>query len=451
MAFGEISNLTNRVREAFHGEGLRAKVLSGSFWSSSAFGIQKIIQFASNLILTRILAPEMFGIMVLVHVVIFAVEQFSDIGVHPAVVRSKRGNDPEFLATAWTVQVIRGVVLMVAACVIAWPYAVFYEQEILFLLICACSVSSVFRGSTSIHLVTFNRDLRLKRILVMDVVCHAIGATSTIVLALILESVWALAIGSTLGSAIRLIASYLMFPPGPHRFRLERAALQELLSFGVWITLATLFTFMGNRGLSAVHGIYVDLEILGLISIGGTIAWVLGELVDKILTQVGYPALSRVARDEPDRMTEVVRRIRRPVLIVSIPSFVVLCLLGQPIIEFLYDPRYAQAGVFLSIAALNGAIRILPMFFQKAMLAEGNSRGHFHMMGLSAALRVGCACGGFILGGPIYMLAADGIALVLVYIATLIVTRQRNYTDFLLDVPCFTAIGLTYYWLLSSL
>ena len=67
------------------------------------YGASAGIRFVSNLLITRLLIPEQFGIMALVNVFISALYLFSDIGVGPNIIQSRRGDDPLFLNTAWAV------------------------------------------------------------------------------------------------------------------------------------------------------------------------------------------------------------------------------------------------------------------------------------------------------------------------------------------------------------
>ena len=56
--------------------------------------------------------PEAFGIMALVNVLIQGLTMFSDVGIEPAIVQHRRGDEPRFYNTAWTVQILRGFVLL---------------------------------------------------------------------------------------------------------------------------------------------------------------------------------------------------------------------------------------------------------------------------------------------------------------------------------------------------
>jgi O-antigen/teichoic acid export membrane protein len=79
-----------------------------------------VIRFGSNLIITRLLLPEHFGLMALVTTFLVGLALFSDTGVGPNIIQNPKGEEPIFFNTAWTVQAIRGVLLWVVA-VACWP------------------------------------------------------------------------------------------------------------------------------------------------------------------------------------------------------------------------------------------------------------------------------------------------------------------------------------------
>ena len=58
-----------------------------------SFGGDNVLRLASNLILTRILFPEAFGLMALVQVVLASLSMLSDLGIFSAIVQNKRGDD----------------------------------------------------------------------------------------------------------------------------------------------------------------------------------------------------------------------------------------------------------------------------------------------------------------------------------------------------------------------
>jgi len=88
-------------------QSLKQRVLRAGGWNFAGYGLGQVIRLGSNLIMTRLLVPEMFGVMAIATMVTVILGMLSDIGLRQNIVRSPRGDDPAFLDTAWTVQVLR--------------------------------------------------------------------------------------------------------------------------------------------------------------------------------------------------------------------------------------------------------------------------------------------------------------------------------------------------------
>ena len=69
--------------------------------SWTAFGTfsAQIIRVAGTLIMTRLLVPEMFGIMALVLTVHLILHNLLDVGLRPAMIQSRRAEDSDFANT----------------------------------------------------------------------------------------------------------------------------------------------------------------------------------------------------------------------------------------------------------------------------------------------------------------------------------------------------------------
>src|SRR5262249_46285624 len=115
--------------------GVKKAALSGAVWTILGYGGVQGFRFLSNLLLTRLLAPRLFGLMALVNLFILGLHMFSDFGILQAVIHSPRGDDPDFLNTAWTLQVLRGLALWLGSALIAWPLSHFYGEPALLWLI----------------------------------------------------------------------------------------------------------------------------------------------------------------------------------------------------------------------------------------------------------------------------------------------------------------------------
>jgi len=68
---------------------LASKASAGAVWTVVGQGGDQVIRLASNLILTRLLLTEHFGLMALVNVFLVGLWLFSDIGIGPALIQNK--------------------------------------------------------------------------------------------------------------------------------------------------------------------------------------------------------------------------------------------------------------------------------------------------------------------------------------------------------------------------
>src|ERR1700677_394636 len=122
---------------------VRELAVRGVAWTAVGFGGAQVLRFAFNLILTRLLYPELFGLMALAFTVITGLNLFSDFGTAAIVVCNPRGADREFLNTVWTLQILRGFVLAAVLFVVASPVAAFYRDSRLEWVISNIGLTSV--------------------------------------------------------------------------------------------------------------------------------------------------------------------------------------------------------------------------------------------------------------------------------------------------------------------
>ena len=224
-----------------------------------------------------------------------------------------------------------------------------------------------------------------------------------------------------------------------HRFSLERDAVREIIRFGRWILLGTLCTYVGSQGAQALQGALVPLDVLGLIAIAMLMGGLPGQLMLKILGAVAFPTFSRIRREEPERLGAVLLKVRVVILCITFPLFFGLALLAQPIIDLLYDPRYAAAGFILALLLAEDAISALSAPYQNLLLADGNSRAHALVMGFWALARSTGLFVGFSIAGMAGMLAGMAIGSALMFLLSASIAWRNGYASKLLDLATLAA------------
>lgn len=427
----------HRAFDKLRGEGLRARAMRGSGWTLMGFGAQQVLRLGSTLILTRLLFPEAFGLMALAQVFLQGLTMLSDIGVGPSIIQNKRGDDPDFLATAWTMQVIRGFALFLGMCALAYPASLIYDEPLLFPILLLIGTTAMLSGFQSIGIATASRKMALGRLTMIDLVSQVCGITTMVVWAWLHPTVWALVAGGIIGAMVRVALGHFVLGSAGNKLHFERSAAHEIFHFGKWIFFATALTYFGGQGLRLIQGSLVSMSMLGMIAIAASIATLGGTVINKVIGSVLFPAFAEIHRKEPDQFVRKVRDMRFKVLLATSPFFLMSIMLGQPIIALLYDERYEQAGVFVVVLSVSTAVQMLRVFFAQTMFVKGDSYGHAFVMFFSSVLQILGVVLGYFAGGVVGMLWGGVIAEAIIYPISIYRVRRHKVWVPSIDVILF--------------
>jgi O-antigen/teichoic acid export membrane protein len=363
---------------------LRSRMIGAARWVAAGAAFSHVLRLASNLVLTRLLVPEMFGLMTIATTVGLIVGMLSDIGLSQAFLRSKRGEEKAFIDTVWTLQVIRGFVLWAGSLLVALgiyfaaqrglfsPQSA-YGDPILPWLIATTGFWAVINGFASTLAMTSVRDFRLRAIFLLDLIGQFFGLVVMVILAWWTRSIWALVIGSVASASLSAILSHLWKTGERNRFRWDKASVHEVFSYGKWLALSSAMTVFATNGDRIILAAYASAALLGLYSVAlslvGALDTILGHLFDKVM----LPAFSEIARNNPPGVPEAYFKLRWRIDPIILFSSGLLVGGAHLLIGTLYDARYAEAGTMLQILAL-GMIVSRYTLVQQVYLALGKTR-----------------------------------------------------------------------------
>lgn len=350
QAIGEFES--HAVPRQGSGRSLKALAVRGSVWTIVGYGASQILRLGSNLILTRLLFPEAFGLMALVSVFMQGLAMFSDVGIRPSIIQNERGDDRAFLNTAWTIQVIRGFVLWSCACLLAWPFATFYGEPQLALLIPVTGLVALIGGFNSTAFATAQRHLALGKLTILELFSHIVSIVVMISWAWLDPTVWALVAGGLAGVAVKLVLSHTWLAESRNRFGWDREAARSLFRFGKWIFLTTILTFLANQADRLILGRLVSLEMLGVYSIAFMLTGVPRQLLGRLGSGVIFPAVSRRAHLDREELRHKIVRHRWWPLLGMAGVVALLATFGDQVVLLLWDDRYSEASWMTAVLAL---------------------------------------------------------------------------------------------------
>lgn len=430
---------------------LRSRAMRGTMWTIGGFGSQQVLRLASNLMLTRLLFPEAFGLMALVAVLMQGLQMFSDVGIGPSIIQDKRGDDPTFLNTAFTIQVIRGAALWLIGCLAAIPFARFYGEPILAGLVPLAVTTALVGGFNSTKLYTASRHLWLGRLTLIDVSAQVLGLIVMVAGALMYRSVWALAVGGVVASAAKMIASHILLPGPTNRLRWDRASAASMFRFGRWIFLSTILTFVAMQADRLMMGKLLDVGTLGVYSIALMLALSAKQAANQIGQRVLFPSIARMSEQGEAALFRGVYKARLSIVLPATVGLMVLVVFGQQIVGLLFDARYAESGWMLQVLACGVVASVVCSTYGAALLARGDSLAAMLLLSTQVALLITSTLVGFSLGGVFGFVV--GVALVewLNYPVTAWFLWRRGLWQPTIDLPVMAGAAGIGYWAVSSM
>jgi O-antigen/teichoic acid export membrane protein len=342
---------------------LKKRAFAAGRWVLFGHLLSQLIRFGGNLILTRLLAPEMFGVMAIVNVILSGLGMVSDIGISQNVVQSKRGEEPVYLNTVWTIQILRGAgvcLLILLTSILLYqankfgliPKTMVYANKDLPYLLGLISLGVFVSGFNSIHLILLNRKLMLGKSVFIEVTSQILGLVVIIYIAWNEKTIYALASGNIITSSTKMLLSHFLIKERC-RFAWDKETVNNITQFGRWIMLSSILGFLFAQGDRLLLGTYITPELLGVYTVAFFLANAVKDVLSKLLSSVFYPALSDTVRNKPDRLKDVYYKIRHRIDAIAMFSSGFLYSTGERIIGILYDDRYHEAGWMLQILALS--------------------------------------------------------------------------------------------------
>jgi lipopolysaccharide exporter len=371
--------------------------------------LNNLLRAGSSIILTRLLVPEVFGIAGLIGSIQFTVTMVSDLGFQAFVVRHADGDKPRFLNTVWTISLIRSLALTVILVALAEPLAVMFGKPHLAAMIAVSALSFAIEGVASLTLLTALRQGRILRLSLLETVVMVAQIAITAVLAYYWRSYWAIQVGLLASSALKVVLSYTMFADSGRKLGFDRGYARELWGFARFITGSSIIFLLLSQTDKLVLARLLSLDMFGLYILAGNLAGAPLAFASAYASRVLYPTYSQLWRDGGGNLRQQFYAKRwLPSLLYT---FAAGGLIGSAplVVAVLYDPRYADAALYLQILGIATLFALAGTSSNETLTATGRVRATFEANLAKLIWIVVAAPAGYALYGGLGLVAAVGL------------------------------------------
>ncbi|HEX8318444.1 lipopolysaccharide biosynthesis protein [Longimicrobium sp.] len=391
------------------GRTLGARTLSAAQWRLGTSLVQGFLQFATGVLLARLLPPRDFGLVALALVVTGLATLVADLGLGPAIVQ-RRDLTGRHLRTAFTASLLFGLAITALVALLAPLAGVLLASPQLPAVLAVLSLLFVMGAFGVVPRALLQRDMRAVPLFTVSVVSYLVGyAVAVTALALAGFGVWSLVWGSLIQTGLESAMALAIVRP-PVRPLLGRAELRDLLGYGAKASLNAVVNYFARNGDNAIVGRVLGPGALGLYNRAYGLMLLplthLGGATNAVL----FPALAEVQSDLP--------RVRRGYLLavqftalVAAPVMAGMAVAAPHMVAALYGPRWegmvpalqvlCAAGLFRAVYHLAGAVtsacgrlgeETRRQFVYAALVAAGGIAGtRWGVTGVAVGISIGIA------------------------------------------------------------
>jgi lipopolysaccharide exporter len=294
------------------------------------------------------------------------VELFGWLGLETALIQRPGATRGHF-DSAWTMNVLIGVLVALVLLGVAWPLAWFYDDSRLITLVAFLALGPVIQGCENIGVVAFRKELNFDREFRFLLTKRLLSFAITVSLALWLRSYWALAIGMVFGRLSGVAISYVLHPFRP-RWSLSHAA--DLLHFSLWLVAQNVFVFLKDRGPDFIVGKVAGAPALGMWSVANELSNLVGTELIAPMNRAALPTYSRLA-DNRSAIAEAYLSTAGLVALLVMPLVVGLAAVAPLVVAVLLGPQWRDVGPLIGLLAFHGLTDVFLRTAAAAVLAVG--------------------------------------------------------------------------------
>lgn len=329
-------------------------------WSLFTQIIAKIVPPLSSMILARIFAPEVFGIVATVTMITSFAETFSESGFQKYII-SKKYEDPEELrkdadVAYWTNLGISVVLWLVIGSFSTSLCNLLGTPGIERALIVACGQLPI-TSLSSIQVATFHRTYNFSRVFWGQLISSISNLCLTLVLAFVGCGFWSIILGNITGCLVKAILLTVKSPWHPHLYYDFKRAM-GIFSLSFWIMAEGIAVWLTSWFDSFIVGKRLSSNDLGVYKNSQSVVNGILAIPQNSITNVYLVTLSKL-KDNQEEYNKAFLHSERMLAYILLPMAAGICVFRKLAVRIAFGSGWESAEIVIGVWALASVLRVL--------------------------------------------------------------------------------------------
>lgn len=331
-------------------ENINLKLKNATKWSVFTEIIVKIISPLTNLILARLLAPEAFGVVATVTMIISFSDLFTDAGFQKFIIQNKFNSSDDMdisVCVAFWSNIIISIFLWILICIFSDNLAILTGNEGLGNVIRISSISLIFTSFSSIQIALYTKNFNFKLLSFTRITTKIIPFIITIPLARLGYSYWALIIGNLIGEFINALILTILSNWKP-KLKYKFKTLLNMISFCGWTFMESISGWLVSNISIFIIGLYFTDYYLGIYKASITTVSQIVSIISASTIRVLFTTLSSVQNDSYS-YNKIILNFQKYVGMFSIPLGAGILIFRDTITLILLGNSWLEASLLIGL------------------------------------------------------------------------------------------------------
>lgn len=348
---------------------LKKQAVSGVKWNFlQQFSVQ-IINFGVQVILARLLMPEMFGLIAMIIVFISIGQTLMDSGMTSSLIRTKNPDQIDY-STVFVTNLLMSIAIYGVTYSLAPSIASFYNQEVLIDIVRVFALTFVIRAFVAVHVAKLTKEMNFKLQMKLQIPSTIIAGIVGVTLAYQGYGVWSLVWLNLVQAIVFTIQNWLFINWRPSLiFDWER--FKHHFVFGYKLTLSGLLDTIYNDAYRIVIGKFFSASSVAFYNQAETMRLFPVQQISSVVGKVTYPLFSNINDDV--ELKSVFRITLKLILLLVIPVMLALILIAEEGFRFILGDKWLPAVPYFQILALASIVRPVSSYNLNILKVKGRT------------------------------------------------------------------------------
>ena len=403
---------------AAEGSSLSARTIRAGMWTVGARLSSRLIDFAVLMVLVRLLGPADFGLVATAMTVIYIVEAILELPLAVVLVRQPEVTERMY-NTAFTLGLIRGLLVAAIMAAFSFPLASLYSDARLAPLICALALAPAARGMFSPRMVVFDRAMDFRRKGMIELLGKAAAAMIAISVAVATDNYWAVAAGTVSNPVFTTIFSYMAAPMRPRLSLADWPLFYSMLGWNFVSQAVSAFNWQVDRLLLPLR---IDTVSFGRFTTASDVASL---PYQAIMAPAAAPLFSALVNArEKGNIERAYLKACSGIVTVMAPVLCFMGLMAKPAVYVILGPSWIDGAPILEAIALMNLVYLPAMPMSSLVMVLGRPRIIALRSGIELFFRTPLTFAGIALAGIPGAIAARFATGVVLLVADLMFVRS---------------------------